>query len=72
MYRRKDRKTPPLFPELFLFGGKGALVHVGRYMFLDHFEHRAFAGENLMAIHVSDYVSRFGKLPPNVTADTKY
>lgn len=54
------------------FGGKGALVHVEGFMFLDHFERRAFAEENLMAEHVSGYVHRFGKLPPYVTADTKY
>jgi len=54
------------------FGGKGALVHVGEYMFLEYFEHRAFAEENLMAEHVGGYMDRFGKLPPYVTADTKY
>jgi len=54
------------------FGGKGALVHVGRFLFLGHFEHRAFAEENLMEAHVGDYLGRFGKLPPYVAADTKY
>ena len=54
------------------FGGKGALVHVGRFLFLEHFEHRAFAEENLMVEHVGGYMDRFGKLPPYVTADTKY
>lgn len=54
------------------FGGKGALVHVGGYLFLDYFEHRAFAEENLMAEHLLGYVERFGKLPPYVTMDTKY
>lgn len=54
------------------FGGKGALVHVGGFLFLDHFDHRAFAEENLMAEHVASYMDRFGKLPPYVTADTKY
>ena len=54
------------------FGGKGALVHVEGFMFLDYFEHSAFAEENLMAAHVLGYVDRFGKLPPYVTADTKY
>jgi len=54
------------------FGGKGGLVHVGGFMFLDHFEHRAFAEENLMVAHLLGYVERFGKLPPSVTADTKY
>lgn len=54
------------------FGGKGALVHVGGFLFLDYFEHRAFAEENLMAEHLLGYVERFGKLPPYVTTDTKY
>jgi len=54
------------------FGGKGALVHVGGYLFLDYFEHRAFAEENLMAEHFLGYVERFGKLPPYVSMDTKY
>ncbi len=38
------------------FGGKGALVHVGGYLFLDYFERRAFAEENLMAEHFLGYV----------------
>ena len=54
------------------FGGKGALVHVGGYMFLDHFEHRAFAEEERLADHVAGYVSRFGKLPPYASMDAKY
>lgn len=54
------------------FGGKGALVHVGGFLFLDHFDHSAFAEENLMADHLLHYVERFGKLPPYMTADTKY
>jgi len=41
-------------------------------MFLEYFEHRAFAEENLMAEHVFGYMDRFGKLPPYVAADTKY
>jgi len=32
------------------FGGKGALVHVGGFLFMDYFEHRAFAEEELLAI----------------------
>lgn len=111
MYKSKDRKSLPLFPELFPFGGKldenkrwlriaervvsfrrpyvrpikrgkqgkkvefggkGALVHVGGYLFLDYFEHRAFAEEALMAEHFLGYVERFGKLPPYVSMDTKY
>jgi hypothetical protein len=54
------------------FGGKGALVDVGGFMFLDHFDHSAFAEENLMEEHLVGYMDRFGKLPPYVTADTKY
>jgi hypothetical protein len=54
------------------FGGKGALVHVGGFLFLDYFDHSAFAEENLMTDHLLGYVKRFGKLPPYVTADTKY
>lgn len=51
------------------FGGKGALVHVGGFMFLDHFEHSAFAEENLMAAHLLGYVERFGELPRYISAD---
>jgi len=54
------------------FGGKGALVHVGGFLFMDYFEHSAFAEENLMAEHLLGYMERFGKLPPYVTADMKY
>jgi len=54
------------------FGGKGALVHVGGYMFLDYFEHRAFAEEELLSDHLSGYVDRFGKLPPYASMDAKY
>jgi len=54
------------------FGGKGALVHVGGFLFLDYFEHRAFAEEELTAEHLLGYVDRFGKLPPYVSMDTKY
>ena len=54
------------------FGGKGAVVHVGRFLFLDHLEHRAFAEEELLAEHFTGYAERFGKLPPYVSTDTKY
>jgi len=54
------------------FGGKGALVHVGGFLFLDHFAHEAFAEEALTAQHLVGYVERFGKLPPYICADTKY
>jgi IS5 family transposase len=72
MYRRKGRKTIPLFPELFPFGGKGALVHVGGFLLLDYFDHRAFAEEELLKDHLLGYVDRFGKLPPSVVMDAKY
>ena len=54
------------------FGGKGALVEVGGFLFLDYFEHRAFAEEELLADHVAGYMSRFGKLPPYASMDAKY
>ena len=54
------------------FGGKGALVYVGEFLFLDHFDHRVFAEENLMVEYFLGYVERFGKLLFYVTADTKY
>lgn len=54
------------------FGGKGALVHVGGYLFLDYFKHRAFAEDKLAAKHLQDYKERFGKLPPYFTADQRY
>jgi len=54
------------------FGGKGALVHVGGFLFLDYFEHRAFAEEELLMDHLAGYMDRFGKLPPSVVMDTKY
>lgn len=54
------------------FGGKGALVHGGGFLFLDYFEHLAFAEENQMEEHLLGYVERFGKLPRYATMDTKY
>lgn len=54
------------------FGGKGALVHVGGFLFLDYFEHRAFAEEELTAEHLLGYMDRFGKRPPYVVMDMKY
>jgi IS5 family transposase len=54
------------------FGGKGALVHVGGFLFLDYFEHRAFAEEALLVDHLAGYMDRFGKLPPSVVMDAKY
>jgi len=54
------------------FGGKGALVEVGGFLFLDHFEHRAFAEEELLSDHLAGYMDRFGKLPPYASMDAKY
>ena len=54
------------------FGGKGALVHVGGFLFLDYFEHRAFAEEELLVDHLAGYMDRFGKLPAYVSMDAKY
>jgi len=54
------------------FGGKGALVHVGGFLFLDYFEHRAFAEEELLGRHVAGYKDRFGKLPLYLSMDAKY
>ena len=54
------------------FGGKGALVGVGGFLFLDYFEHRAFAEEELLADHLAGYMDRFGKLPPYASMDAKY
>jgi len=54
------------------FGGKGALVHVGGFLFLDYFAHEAFAEEQFLAEHLLGYAERFGKLPPYMSMDTKY
>jgi len=54
------------------FGGKGALQQVDGFLFLDHFEHRAFAEEELVAGHLLGYQDRFGKLPPYASMDAKY
>jgi len=54
------------------FGGKGALVHVGGFLFLDYFAHEAFAEEQFLAEHLLGYVERFGKLPPYMSMDGKY
>jgi IS5 family transposase len=54
------------------FGGKGALVAVGGFLFLDYFEHRAFAEEELLGRHVAGYKDRFGKRPPYLSMDAKY
>jgi hypothetical protein len=54
------------------FGGKGALVHVDGFLFLDHFKHEAYNEDELAVRHVAAYEERFGKLPPYFVADTKY
>jgi hypothetical protein len=54
------------------FGGKGALVHVGGFLFLDYFAHEAFAEEKFIGEHLLGYVERFGKLPPYMSMDGKY
>lgn len=54
------------------FGGKGALVAVEGFLFLDYFEHRAFAEEELLGRHLAIYKDRFGKLPPYLSMDAKY
>ena len=48
------------------------MVHVGGFLFLDYFEHRAFAEEERLKDHLVGYVDRFGKLPPSVVMDAKY
>jgi len=54
------------------FGGKGALMHVGGFLFLDHFAHEAFAENKLIRKHLQAYKEKFGKLPPYFTADKIY
>jgi len=54
------------------FGAKGALVHVGGFLFLDHFAHKAFAENKLIRKHLQTYKERFGKLLPYFTADKIY
>jgi IS5 family transposase len=54
------------------FGGKGALVDVDGFLFLDYFAHSAYAEEKLTATHIQQYKERFGKLPPYMVADKKY
>jgi len=54
------------------FGAKGALAHVGGFLFLDHLEHAAFPEEKLTETHIQKYEERFGKKPPYVAMDQKY
>lgn len=54
------------------FGGKGALAQVGKFLFLDYFQHKAFSEAELAEHQLLAYEERFGKLPPYFTADRKY
>jgi len=54
------------------FGGKGAVVHVDGFLFLDHFKHEAYDEAELAVDHVAAYQERFGALPPYFAADQKY
>lgn len=54
------------------FGGKGALVHVGGFLFLDHFKHEAYNEAELTVDHIAAYQEKLGKLPPYFVADRKY
>jgi len=54
------------------FGAKGALVHIGGFLFLDYFAHKAFSEDKLARHHLHVYQERFGKLPPYFVADKKY
>lgn len=54
------------------FGGKGVLAQVGKFLFLDYFQHEAFSEAELAEQHLLAYEERFGKLPPYFTADRKY
>ena len=54
------------------FGGKGAVVHVDGFLFLDHFKHEAYDEAELAVHHVAAYQERFGRLPPYLAADQKY
>ncbi|MGB8953511.1 MAG: IS5 family transposase [Candidatus Aminicenantales bacterium] len=54
------------------FGGKGAVVHVDGFLFLDSFKHEAYDEAEVAVHHVAAYQERFGKLPPYLAADQKY
>lgn len=54
------------------FGGKGAVVHVDGFLFLDYFKHEAYDEAELAVDHVAAYQERFGTLPPYFAADQKY
>lgn len=54
------------------FGGKGAVVHVDGFLFLDYFKHEAYDEAELAVRHVAAYEERFGRLPAYFVADHKY
>jgi len=54
------------------FGGKGAVVHVDGFLFLDYFKHEAYDEAELAVYHVAAYQERFGTSPPYFAADQKY
>jgi len=54
------------------FGGKGAVVHVDGFLFLNVFKHEAYDEAELAVDHVAAYKERFGKLSPYMAADQKY
>lgn len=47
-------------------------MYVGGFLFMDKFEHRAFAEEEYLVDHLLGYEDRFGKLPPFVVMEAKY
>jgi hypothetical protein len=50
------------------FGGKGAVVHVDGFLFLDYFKHEAYDEAELAVYHVAAYQERFGTSPPTLRA----
>ena len=56
------------------FGPKGALSHVGGFLFLDKFSHDNYseATREVVDGQLAAYQQRFGKLPPSFTADRLY
>jgi len=51
---------------------RGKLAQVGKFLFLDYFQHEAFSEAELAEQQLKAYEERFGKLPPYFTADRKY
>jgi len=56
------------------FGPKGALSHVGGFLFLDKFSHDNYseATREVVDGQLAAYQQRFGKLPPSFTGDRLY